>query len=84
MSEDVQVVAFHPKGVHSLYSGGEEMPTPYDYVTRSPHPTIHLLRTMDLIKANKQMGGDTEKVPTANVKKLESMGIEEIEREWRF
>ncbi|GMH60033.1 hypothetical protein TrRE_jg4978, partial [Triparma retinervis] len=57
LSEDVQVVAFHPKGVHSLYSGGEEMPTPYDYVTRSPHPTIHLLRTMDLIKANKQMGG---------------------------
>jgi hypothetical protein len=30
------------------------------------------------------MGGDTEKVPTANVKKMEGMGIKAIEREWTF
>ena len=63
-----QIVTFHPEGKNSLYSADPEG-VPYDFVTRSPYPTIHLLRTIDLIKANKMMQGEVDKIPNANIKR---------------
>ena len=43
----LQLAMFHPLAVRSMYTSGEEE-DPADYAMRSPHPTLHLLRTSDV------------------------------------
>ena len=44
----LQLVNFHPKSIHSLYSPS---PDAYNYVNRSPLPCVHLIREADLMMA---------------------------------
>eukprot|EP00591_Stephanopyxis_turris_P002149 CAMPEP_0195525684 /NCGR_PEP_ID=MMETSP0794_2-20130614/26249_1 /TAXON_ID=515487 /ORGANISM="Stephanopyxis turris, Strain CCMP 815" /LENGTH=135 /DNA_ID=CAMNT_0040656187 /DNA_START=202 /DNA_END=606 /DNA_ORIENTATION=- len=80
ISDDIQLVNFHPNARHSAYEVGELKP--YDFVTRSPYPTMHLLRTKDLLIASKMYGSDTERIPLANLKKLDRLGLDECKRLW--
>ena len=87
-SSTSQLVVFHPRAQHNLYSTPNEvdLPTddPYNFVTRSPYPTIHLLRTVDLIDAAKFMKGDTEKIPNRNMEKLRSRSLDKVRKDWSF
>ncbi|GMI08475.1 hypothetical protein TrLO_g4661 [Triparma laevis f. longispina] len=85
-SDSLQIVNFHPRGQHSLYAPPDEISLetddPYNFVTRSPFPTIHLLRTVDLIDASKFMSGDTEKIPLRNMERLRKDGRNKLLEEW--
>jgi hypothetical protein len=82
LSSSVQVVNFHPLFLNSLYSDGGP-PDAYDYVNRSPHPTVHLIRSRDLEEAARAFKGDAEAIPGRNMARLRGLGAERVEREWR-
>ena len=52
LQNELQVVLFHPRAVHSLYEQadcGRESAT--NYSIRSPYPTFHFLRERDILAA---------------------------------
>ena len=40
-------VLFHPAAVHSVYAEGP--PDPADFTIRAPFPTVHLLRSLEVV-----------------------------------
>jgi hypothetical protein len=81
LTDQVQLVNFHPQFVNSLYTD-PSMIEPTDYVGRSPYPTVHLLRTEDLKTASIQYGNDTELIPTRNAAKLVEIGLDMLREEF--
>uniref|UniRef100_A0A6S8AQ17 Uncharacterized protein n=1 Tax=Aplanochytrium stocchinoi TaxID=215587 RepID=A0A6S8AQ17_9STRA len=62
----VQIVLFHPFGVHSMYTLESNL-EPKAYAIRSPFPTFHILREKDIMKGVK--GGlyaSPELIPAKN------------------
>lgn len=73
----LQLVLFHPLAVHQTY--GEVDPSvesASDYTIRSPFPTIHLLREVDLMRAVKGGYPDLESLPSRNKLKMDRQGQE--------
>lgn len=76
----LQVVNFHPCGVKSIYAEGSA--APQDYVVRSPFPTFHLLREVDLFDVAKNTQAKPELVPARNANMLAAWGIEKCRDLW--
>jgi hypothetical protein len=70
--QDIQLVLFHPLAVHSMY--GEGPPDAADYSIRSPYPTVHLLREMDVLAAVNSHP-DASQIPGVNKARLRSLGL---------
>ena len=83
-SDHLQLVLFHPLAVHDTYTerppasdGNEEQVEDCaDYTIRSPHPTIHLLRQVDVLRAVQSGYADLEGLPSRNKARLRRDGIE--------
>eukprot|EP00562_Extubocellulus_spinifer_P003765 CAMPEP_0178538376 /NCGR_PEP_ID=MMETSP0696-20121128/37073_1 /TAXON_ID=265572 /ORGANISM="Extubocellulus spinifer, Strain CCMP396" /LENGTH=265 /DNA_ID=CAMNT_0020170633 /DNA_START=259 /DNA_END=1056 /DNA_ORIENTATION=+ len=73
-ASDLQLVLFHPAARHNTY--GEDFEDAADYTIRSPHPTVHLLREVDVMKAVRGGYGDLEGLPSRNKAKLRMDGLE--------
>ena len=70
----LQLALFHPLAVRSLYASGAEE-DPADYAMRSPHPTIHLLRTADV---QALPPASAARVPERNRETLEGLGVAKL------
>lgn len=77
-AEDLQIVLFHPNAVHSAY--GEGPADAADFSVRSPHPTVHLLREVDMLEAV-QRYPDAHGIPQRNKARLRALGIEACEEQ---
>jgi hypothetical protein len=69
---------FLPMATHQTYGGfmeGEE-DNPADYTIRSPYPTVHLLREVDVLKAVQGGYPQLETLPMRNQAKLVQQGLE--------
>ena len=83
-SDHLQLVLFHPLAVHDTYTerppandGDEQVEDCADYTIRSPHPTLHLLRQVDVMWAVRDSGyRDLEGLPSRNKARLRGDGIE--------
>lgn len=83
-SDHLQLVLFHPLAVHDTYmerppadDGDEEQVEDCaDYTIRSPHPTVHLLRQADVMRAVQSGYADLEGLPSRNKARLRRDGIE--------
>ena len=82
-SDHLQLVLFHPLAVHDTYT--EQPPGDDDddddddcanYTIRSPHPTIHLLRQADVMRAARGGYADLECLPSRNKARLRGDGLE--------
>ncbi len=74
--KDLQIVLFHPQAVHDTYSSLQESnDDAANYTIRSPFPTIHLLREIDVLNAVKSGYKDLEGLPSRNKSKLRSLGL---------
>jgi hypothetical protein len=75
---DVQLVLFHPQATHQTYGGMEEDDdnNAADYSIRSPYPTIHLLREVDVMTAVQGRYPNLETLPARNKQKLIQQGVE--------
>ena len=71
--QKIQLATFHPE----YQFAGEEIGDPGSYTNRSPYPTVHLLRTVDVSRAV-DAHPDTEGIPDANIKKLRDAGRETL------
>jgi hypothetical protein len=71
----LQVASFHP----DYQFAGTEKEAAQNYTNRSPFPMLHLIRE-DSISRAVDSHPDIESVPIQNIKKLEEMGIEEIQK----
>ena len=69
----IQLATFHP---HYQFEG-EEVADPGSYTNRSPYPTVHLLRAVDVSRAV-DAHPDTETIPVQNVEKLRTIGRERL------
>ena len=73
-SDHLQLVLFHPLAVHDTYterpSANDGHEDCADYTIRSPHPTIHLLRQADVMRAVQGGYADLEGLPSRNKAKL--------------
>ena len=69
----IQLATFHP---HYQFEG-EEVADPGSYTNRSPYPTVHLLRAVDVSRAV-DAHPDTESIPVQNVEKLRTIGRERL------
>ena len=65
----MQLATFHPE----YHFAGEEVGDPGSYTNRSPYPTVHLLRSVDVSRAV-DAHPDTEAIPQTNVAKLRDVG----------
>jgi hypothetical protein len=73
--DQLQLVLFHPNATHQTYATGMD-DSPADYTIRSPYPTIHLLREVDVMKAVQGVYPNLESLPARNKAKLTEQGIE--------
>jgi hypothetical protein len=76
--DDVQLVLFHPLFRHILVPGDDESKNnenAADFSMRSPFPTIHLLREVDLSKTT-ESGSNLDELPKRNEERLLSLGLE--------
>jgi hypothetical protein len=78
LDEEFQVVAFHPL----FRFGGEPADDPGNFVNRSPHPALHILR-QDAVTEAVESHTNSMDVPTANKQLLRSMGASEMDRRVR-
>jgi hypothetical protein len=72
---DLQLVLFHPKATHQTY-GDSEDDNPGDYTIRSPYPTVHLLREVDVLQAVQGAYPNLETLPARNKEKMVHQGLE--------
>mmetsp|Transcript_33850 Transcript_33850/g.99764 ORF Transcript_33850/g.99764 Transcript_33850/m.99764 type:complete len:316 (+) Transcript_33850:141-1088(+) len=82
-SDRLQLVLFHPLAVHDTYTEQPEAEREGDcanYTLRSPHPTVHLLRQVDVMRAARGGYADLEGLPTRNKAKLRRDGLEVCRR----
>lgn len=71
----LQLVLFHPLATHQTYGMLNE-DNPADYTIRSPYPTVHLLREIDVMKAVQGGYPNLETLPQRNQAKLMKRGLE--------
>ena len=69
VTDKVQLATFHPE----YHFAGEEVGDPGSYTNRSPYPTVHLLRSVDVSRAV-DAHPDTESIPEANIERLRAVG----------
>jgi len=72
----LQVATFHPE----YRFAGEEPGDAASFTNRSPWPTFHLLREVDVGRAVDTYPGGTEAIPARNVARLRGMGADEVDR----
>jgi uncharacterized protein len=70
----VQLVLFHPNATHQTYVGDGES-SAADYTIRSPYPTVHLLREVDVLRAVSGGYPNVEEIPSRNKKRFLDQGI---------
>eukprot|EP00466_Bigelowiella_natans_P003086 jgi/Bigna1/70793/fgenesh1_pg.13_\ len=71
----IQVVPFHPNATYA------EEDDAYDFSTRSPYPTLHLLRESDLRAAETELQsrfGDVDNFKARNARYLRAVGFHEM------
>ena len=73
LDEDFQVVSFHP---HFCFAG-EDTDDAGNFVNRSPHPAIHLLRQADVTEAI-DSHKDSLEVPQSNQRLLRRLGAAKL------
>ena len=73
VTDKVQLATFHPE----YQFAGEEVGDPGSYTNRSPYPTVHLLRSVDVSRAV-DAHPDTESIPETNIERLRAVGREKL------
>eukprot|EP00566_Odontella_aurita_P016966 CAMPEP_0113557206 /NCGR_PEP_ID=MMETSP0015_2-20120614/17664_1 /TAXON_ID=2838 /ORGANISM="Odontella" /LENGTH=245 /DNA_ID=CAMNT_0000458609 /DNA_START=13 /DNA_END=750 /DNA_ORIENTATION=- /assembly_acc=CAM_ASM_000160 len=73
---DLQIVLFHPEATHNTYAAHAGEEDAGDFTIRSPYPTIHLLREVDVMSAVKSGYKDLEGLPGRNRTRLREEGVE--------
>ena len=76
----VQLVLFHPQATHQTYACHDDESNPADYTIRSPFPTVHLLREVDVLRAVQGSYPNLETLPARNQQKLIQQGVEVCEQ----
>eukprot|EP00546_Thalassionema_frauenfeldii_P014044 CAMPEP_0178929740 /NCGR_PEP_ID=MMETSP0786-20121207/20801_1 /TAXON_ID=186022 /ORGANISM="Thalassionema frauenfeldii, Strain CCMP 1798" /LENGTH=205 /DNA_ID=CAMNT_0020606097 /DNA_START=209 /DNA_END=826 /DNA_ORIENTATION=+ len=72
----LQQVLFHPLATHDTYGKSNHVDDDAaDYTIRSPFPTIHLLREIDVMKAVTSGYKDLEGLPSRNKAKMRMDGV---------
>ncbi|KAI2510266.1 Protein of unknown function (DUF1415) [Fragilaria crotonensis] len=74
--DEVQLVLFHPEASHQTYGYHGDDPNPADFTIRSPFPTVHLLRQVDVLHAVKSGYPNLETLPSRNQQKMLQQGLE--------
>ena len=74
--DKVQIVLFHPEASHQTYGCHGDEPNPADFTIRSPFPTIHLLRQVDVLSAVQSGYPNLESLPARNQQKMIEQGLE--------
>lgn len=74
----VQLASFHP---HYLFEG-EAPNAASHYSNRAPYPLIHLLRE-DMVSRALEEFTDPERIPENNIRTLDGIGVDELERRWQ-
>jgi hypothetical protein len=74
----LQLVLFHPSATHQTY--GEQADNAGDFTIRSPYPTVHLLREVDVMRAVDGAYPNLETLPARNQAKLIEQGLEVCQR----
>lgn len=75
LDEDFQVVGFHP----NFCFAGEDPDDPANFVNRSPHPALHLLRQDDVTAAIDSHANSLQ-VPQVNERLLRSLGASKLHK----
>ena len=73
----VQLASFHP----DYRFAGEEADAASHFSNRAPYPVIHLLRE-EMLSRVLADGVDPAEIPDRNIKTLEQIGVEELQRRW--
>lgn len=73
--ENIQLASFHPQYQFEGTNSSEAS----NYTNRSPYPIIHLLQT-DLVEKAIDSYPNIDAVPVENIKKMEELGLDGIER----
>lgn len=81
--EKVQIVLFHPQATHQTYACDSDESNPADYTIRSPFPTVHLLREVDVLRAVQGSYPNLETLPARNQQKLIQQGLEVCQRRFQ-
>lgn len=76
----LQLVLFHPLATHQTYAGWAEEEDAADYTIRSPYPTVHLLREVDVLQAVQGGYPNLETLPMRNQAKLIQQGSDACKR----
>jgi len=78
-AQELQLVLFHPLATHQTYGAMPEDEhddtAAADYTIRSPYPTVHLLREVDVMKAVTSGYPNLEYLPSRNKARLVQLGI---------
>ena len=75
----IQLASFHP----SYQFADEPAESASHFSNRSPYPLIHFLRE-DMVASALQNYANPEKIPTRNIKTLQTIGRDTIERRWQL
>lgn len=75
LDAEVMVVGFHP---HFIFAGEEE-DDPGNFVNRSPHPMLHILRQQSVTEAINAQPHDALDVSAANQARLREIGRETLD-----
>ena len=82
LAEHLQLVLFHPAAVHSIYADNTGTEDAADFSIRSPFPTVHLLREVDMLAAV-QRYPDAAGIPARNKARLRALGVQACTELWR-
>lgn len=77
--EHLQIVLFHPHATHSTYADDTAAGAPADagdFTIRAPHPTVQLLREMDVLRGVSEYRGDAVDIPSRNRARMRAAGVE--------
>lgn len=76
----LQLVLFHPRATHQTYGDDEssmgDETNASNYTIRSPFPTVHLLREVDVMRAVTGGYPDLDGLPSRNKMKFMEQGVE--------
>lgn len=75
----IQLASFHPQYLFD----GEDKNSASHFSNRSPYPLIHFLRE-EMVASALQNYANPEKIPTRNIKTLQTIGRDTIERRWQL
>ena len=74
-AEHLQIVLFHPLATHSTYADPNAPTDAGDYSIRAPHPTVQILREVDVLKAVRDHA-DAAGIPARNRVRLRAAGVQ--------